>query len=201
MKRLSIILLIVFASIQAKSQDESSTFDFKFFPSIHFGFFNPSDVNTYIENDLSAYSIEFGTTDLVMNFNIGLGASLRFFELFEIQPVFEYSIAPKIISGADKSYSFTKMSGGVIANLLIPLSDSKKHSIIIGAGMLFNQINFEDFSGSSFNPRFQAGMSLNNKKFNPQLIIAYDMAKANDSEIKYFELDYSSVRIGVNLNL
>jgi hypothetical protein len=200
MKKIAIFLLIIFISVQAKSQDESSSFDFKFFPSIHFGFFNPSDVNAYIENDLSEYSIEFGTTDLVMNFNIGLGASLRFFSLFEIQPVFEYSIAPKIISGADESYSFTKMSGGVIANFLIPLSDSKKHSVVIGAGMLFNQMNFEEFSGTSFNPRFQAGISLNNRKFNPQIILAYDLAKANDSDFEDFELDYSSVRIGVNLN-
>jgi len=32
------------------------------------------------------------------------------------------------------------------------------------------------------------------------MILAYDMAKANDDEFEEFELDYSSVRIGVNIN-
>lgn len=199
MKKIIIALICLSASFQSFSQEEVKTFDFKFFPSIHFGFFNPEDVNQFIANDLSNYTIEFGTTDLVMNFNLGLGASLRFFNLFEVQPIFEYSIAPKMVSGAEHNYSFNKMSGGIIGNILIPFSSSRKHSLLIGAGGLFNQMSFEDFSGSSFNPRVQAGISLNNSKFNPQVILAYDFAKAKADENENFELDYRSFRIGVNL--
>lgn len=201
MKKIIVVILIIFFAIHAQSQEDSKTFDFKLFPSIHFGFFNPEDINQLISDDLSNYSIEFGTTDLIMNFNIGLGASLRFFNLFEVQPVFEYSIAPKIVSGADKNYSYNKMSGGLIGNILIPMSSSKKHSILIGVGALYNQMSFEDFSGSGFNPRVQAGISLNNNKFNPQVILSYDFAKATADENENFILDYRSFRVGVNLCL
>jgi hypothetical protein len=59
-------------------------------------------------------------------------------------------------------------------------------------------MNFEEYSATKLAPRFQAGISINNNKFNPQIIISADIAKAYDSE---FELDFSGVRIGVNLNL
>jgi len=194
------ITLLIIAFAITTSVSAQSIFEFKFFPEIHFGFFNPNDVNNYIENDLSGYSIVAGTSDMVLNFNLGLGMGFRFFNLIEAQPIFEYSIAPKIISGADHNYTYSKFSGGVMANFLIPMSPTKKNSIIVGAGLFYNSMTFEDFTGSSMNPRFQTGISLNNNKFNPQVILAYDMAKANDDEFEGFELDYSSVRIGVNLN-
>ena len=57
-----------------------------FYPSIYFGFFNSDDLNEYISNDLSNYTITCGTTDLIMNFNIGAGVGFRFLNLVEIQP-------------------------------------------------------------------------------------------------------------------
>ncbi len=194
------VKLLVIALVITSTVSAQGIFEFKVFPEIHFGFFNPEDVNAYIENDLSNYSIVAGTSDMILNFNLGLGFGLRFFNLVEAQPIFEYSIAPKIISGADHNYSYSKFSGGMMANFLIPMSPTKKNSIIIGAGLFYNSMTFEDFSGSSMNPRFQTGISLNNNRFNPQVILAYDMAKATDDEFEGFELDYSSFRIGVNLN-
>lgn len=201
MKKFITLLAFVVLTTNLFAQDEVKPFDFKFFPSIHFGFFNPTDVNNYISDDLSEYTITFGTTDMVMNFTFGLGTSFRFFNLFELQPIAEYSISPKIISGVDESYTFSKFSGGVIGNFLIPVAQNRKHSIIVGGGMLYNNLTFKDFSGSSLNPRFQAGYSINNNKFNPQIILAMDMAKATDNSTLFhsFNLDYSSFRIGVNL--
>ena len=135
-----------------------------------------------------------------MSFNLGLGFGFRFGDLFEIQPMGEYSIAPKIISGADKDYTFSKYSGGLMANFLIPIASERRNSIIIGGGMFYNKLTFEEFSGNSINPRFQTGFSLNNDKFNPQILLTVDLAKANDESYENFELNYSSFRIGVNLN-
>ena len=195
-KIITLLICLTFLSFKSFSQDEAPVFQFKFFPAIHIGFFNPTDVNEYISEDLSEYTISFGTTDMVMNFNIDLGFSFRFFNLFELQPIFEYSISPKLISGADENYVFSKYSGGLIGNFLIPVAQNRKHSIIVGGGMLYNNMTFKEFNGSSINPRFQAGFSMNNNKFNPQIILAMDMAKATTD---YFTLDYSSFRLGVNL--
>ena len=160
---------------------------------------NSDDVNEYIADDLSNYTITYGTTDLVMNFNIGVGFGFRILNLVEVQPCFEYSIAPKIISGAD-SYSFTKFSGGMLANFMIPIAPNRRSSILVGGGVMYNNMSFKEYSGSSVNPRIQAGISLHNNGFNPQIIFAYDLAKTFADNAEYFELDYSSFRIGINLN-
>ena len=198
MRKITVLIAVLVLSLNLSAQD---IFEFKFFPSVNFGFFlNPEDVNNYIANDLSSYSIEFGTTDIIMSFNLGIGGTFRFFKLFEVQPLLEYSFAPKIISGADEDYSFNKFSGGMMANFLVPLTPTKNNSIIIGAGILYNSMTFEESSGSSVNPRFQTGVSLNNSRFNPQVILSYDLANATDDEYEGFDLNYSSIRIGVNLN-
>ncbi|MCK5028529.1 MAG: hypothetical protein KAR57_02775 [Bacteroidales bacterium] len=199
MRKFTLLLIGLVFTMQLSAQDSPKTFEFNFYPSIHFGFFSPEDVNQYIADDLSSYTVTFGTTDLIMNFNIGAGLGFRFLNLVEIQPQVEYSIAPKVISGAN-SYSYSKFSGGMMANFMIPIAPNRKSSIIVGGGMFYNTMSFEEYSGSSMNPRVQAGLSLNNNRFNPQIIFAYDLAKATVDEAEYFELDYSSFRIGVNLN-
>lgn len=197
MRKITLIFLCLVLSVSLTAQD---SFQFNFFPSVHIGFFNPEDVNDYIANDLSGYSITMGTTDLILSFNLGLGVGFRFANLVEIQPIVEYSIAPKIIANIDKSYSFSKFSGGMMANFLVPLADDRKHSIILGAGMFYNNLKFEEFTGNTIDPRFQAGFSLNNNKFNPQILLSVDLAKTEADDHEYFELNYTSVRIGVNLN-
>ncbi len=182
---------------------EIKPFKVKFFPSINFGIFtNPSDVNTYIVNDLSDYIITSGTSDVILNFNLGLGVGFRFYNIVEVQPIFEYSLGPKIILGA-KSYNFNKSSAGIMTNFMIPLNSERKHSIIVGGGAFYNMITFEEYSGNTIAPRAQLGYSINNNKFNPQIIIAYDMANAKadtaDENGDAFMLNYSSVRIGINL--
>ena len=198
MRKITLIFICLALSVNLTAQD---LFQFKFFPSVHIGFFYPDDVNSYIANDLSGYIITQGTSDLILNINLGMGFGFRFANLFEIQPIVEYSIAPKIIINIDKSYSFNKFSGGIMANFLIPVASNRKHSIIIGGGMFYHNMTFEKFSGNTIDPRFQAGFSINNNRFNPQIILSVDLAKTEADNNEYFELDYTSVRIGVNLNL
>jgi len=201
MKDLTLLVVGLFLVLNLTAQDEPKPFQFKFFPSIHFGFFTNNDaVNEFIAEDLSNYNIIKGTTDVIMSFNLGLGVGLRFANLVEVQPLLEYSLAPKVISGADKNYNFNKFSGGAIANFLIPLSANRKNSILVGAGIMYNSMSFDEFSASGINPRFQIGYSINNNRFNPQIILAADLAKGKDEKHENFELNYTSIRFGVNLN-
>jgi hypothetical protein len=59
-------------------------------------------------------------------------------------------------------------------------------------------MNFEEYSATKLAPRLQAGISINNNKFNPQILFSADFAKAYDGN---FELDFSGFRIGINLNI
>lgn len=197
MKKILVIVTITLLSISTYAQIKP--FKVKFFPSINFGFFtNPSDVNNYISEDLSEYIITSGTSDMILNFNLGLGVSFRFYNIVEVQPTFEYALGPKIIMGA-KSYSFNKSSVGMMTNFMIPLNSERENSIILGGGVFYNIITFEKYSGNKVAPRVQLGYSINNNEFNPQITIAYDMASAEADSATEFYLNYSSVRIGVNL--
>lgn len=200
MKKL-LIAIIVLISLNAYSQNEMKPFRFYVSPSIHVGFFSPTDVNNYIETETSYLTTTAGSTNLFLNLNLGLGLGFRFVNIFEFQTVAEYSIAPKIIvvtNGESLSYTYSRFSGGLIANLLIPLSsDERKTSFIIGGGLLYHNLSFEDYMASTIAPRFQIGLSLNNNKFNPQILISGDIINASDGN---FNLNYSGVRIGANLN-
>ncbi len=201
MKKVIVFLFLsVIVCTKLIAQDES--FQFKFYPSVHFGFFlNPEDVNAYIENDLSSYSTSFGTTDIILNITVGAGIGFRFANKVELQPIIEYTIGPKVVSGdITISYNFNKFAGGLMANYMLPLGSGGRHSILLGGGMLYSFITFEDYSGNTINPRAQAGVSFNNNKFNPQILLAIDLAKTNADENEDFELNYNSFRFGVNLN-
>ncbi len=200
MRKVIVFLFLgIIVCTKLSAQDEG--FQFKFFPSVHFGFFlNPEDINAYIKEDLPG-SISSGTSDVILNITIGGGLGFRFNNKVELQPILEYTIGPKVVSGGvSKSYNFNKFSGGLIANYMIPFGSSGKHSILLGGGMLYSFITFEDYSGNTINPRAQAGISFNNNKFNTQIILAIDLAKTKADEDKSFDLNYNSFRFGVNLN-
>jgi hypothetical protein len=197
-----VVFLLLFSSLIAHSQNVMKPFRFYVSPSIHIGFFSPDNVNNYIENALSSYELNFGTTDLIMNFNVGLGFGFRFSNLVELQTVTEYAFSPKTIlvsNGENMSFTFSRFSAGLMANFMIPLSSNeRKSSFILGGGMIYHNMSFEEYSANKLAPRFQAGFSINNNRFNPQILLSADIAKAYDGN---FELDFSGVRIGVNLNL
>jgi hypothetical protein len=196
-----VLAILVFSSLIANSQNEMKSFRFYVSPSIHIGFFSPDEINEYIENATSSLSLTSGNKEMMINFNGSLGFGFRFFNLAELQTVTEYSIAPKsflVSNGENMSFTFSKFTAGLMANIMIPLTtNERKTSAIIGGGILYHNMSFEEYQATKVAPRIQAGLSLNNNKFNPQILISYDMAKADDNG---FELDYSGVRIGVHLN-
>lgn len=200
---LLLVLFSVFATSQpAFSQDSKM----KVYPTfgLGIGFFNPSDVNDYVEISLpSNYELEFGTTDMFMYFEFMAGVTFRT-KRFDVTPYADFALAPKwvtVIGGDDDYfYNFTRLSPGVMANYYFP-SKSEKHAFFIGGGVQYQFMSFEDFQASAPGFRAQAGYSMQFGKFNLQPYAAFRYSKAKDSVgMSDFELNYTGFQIGVILS-
>lgn len=186
---------------------------------VNFGIFYPTDVNNYIEDVMfgSSYSGDYYSsydtynTELYLNMSLSLGLGYRISEFFELKPMVEFSAAPKVVAMEDdvESYSFNKVSPGVLGIFHIPVG-KHKHSFFLGAGPFYNKLSFKEFKDSSLGWRAIAGFSfMNHKSFNPQVYMGWDQAKGTSSQTytdyEYFytynmDLNYSSFKIGTYLN-
>ena len=172
---------------------------------INIGFFNPEDVNQYIEDWMSekGYIELMGTSDMIMNLGGHFDLGYRINDYVELYGTIEYCAGMKYLSvsgGSNYFFFLSRFSPGFITNILIPLSSSARNSFLIGGGVLYHMMNFEEYSGNTVGYRIQAGFSLNNFNFNPQVFLAYDAAKAKDEGYEDFELEFSGIQIGLNLN-
>ncbi|UCG28239.1 MAG: outer membrane beta-barrel protein [Bacteroidales bacterium] len=172
---------------------------------INIGFFNPEDVNQYIEDWMSSKGFLelLGTSDMIMNLGAHFDMGYRINDNIELYGTLEYCAGMKYISvsgGSNYFFHLSRFSPGFIANILIPLSSSARNSFFIGGGVLYHIMKFEEYSGNTAGYRIQAGFSLNNFNFNPQIFLAYDGAKTSDQDYENFELKFSGIQIGVNLN-
>jgi hypothetical protein len=197
---LFLVALFLFANVQSQELPKKSRVCFGM--GISFGFFDPQDINSYIKSDLpSSYVNEFGTTDLFMNYGLNATLGLKIYKFWEFQWNFEGFMAIKTIyittSSTTYFYDFWRVSTGPMVNFHIPLNAIGKHSIYFGAGPILHYMTFKEYGAVTVGPRFQVGFSMNNYKFNPQVYLAADYASADDSG---FNLNYSSIRIGCNVN-
>jgi len=172
---------------------------------INIGFFNPEDINQYIEDWMSEKGIIelVGTSDMVMNLGGHFDIGYRINDYIELYGTIEYCAGMKYISvsgGTNHFFNLGRFSPGFIANILIPLSSSARNSFFVGGGVLYHMMKFEEYSGNTAGLRIQAGFSLNNFNFNPQIFLAYDAAKTTDQDDEDFEMNYSGIQVGINLN-
>ena len=171
---------------------------------IGIGFFYPGDVNDYIEASLPAgYVMEYGFNDLIMNITLQGGVTFRM-KQFDISGLFEYALAPKYImvtNGDDYPFFFHRFSPGIAANYYVPVGTGR-HAFMVGGGINYSFMKFEQFTGSSPGFRIQAGFSLQFGHFNLQPYGAFSYAKATDNETDWgdFTLNYTGGQIGVNLS-
>jgi len=172
---------------------------------INIGAFNPEAVNHFIANELSSYSIVFGSTDLVIYEEVGLFLNFKT-RWVDITPVLDYGISPKIVIGAEDFY-FTRVSPGVLANFFIPTGMSGKTAFFIGGGFQYHALKL---SGSDMNPytgndlglRFQLGYDLQFGNFNLQPVLAFNVIKdlGTTASGSFLEMDYTGGQIGVNMS-
>lgn len=198
-------LVLVFAAV---AQDETIRFNkgkFLVGIGIHIGFFNPEDVNQFVEDWLSDEGLieTVGFSDMILNLGLGFDLGYRINDYVELYGTAEYSAGMKyikVVGGTSKFFNFGRFSPGLVVNALIPLSQNAKNSIFFGGGVFYHAMRFEDFECNAPGYRGHFGISLNNFGFNPQIFLAYDFAKGNDKTNEDFELNYSGVQLGVNLN-
>jgi len=207
----SIVLGTIFSlifTLSVTAQDESIRLgNGKFIVGIgiNIGFFSPDDVNQYIEDWLDQLGVleTIGFTDIFLNMGGHFNVGYRINDYVELYGTAEYSGGMKyikVIGGTSKFFNFRRISPGFVANVMIPLSLNAKNSIFFGGGVFYHLLKFEDFEGQTPGFRGQFGFSLNNYGFNPQIFLAYDFAKGNDGTYEDFELDYSGIQFGLNLN-
>jgi hypothetical protein len=198
MKTLFLFLASLLLTCNVFSQDLPKS-RFCFGAGLDIGFFYPSDVNNFIENDLPDGETTFGYMGIFANFGLHVTLGYKIYKHLEFQWLFEGVAAPKYVSTnvGDYSYNFWRVSSGVMGNFHIPMNSTGKHSFYFGIGPILHSMTFKKYSSMAVGPRLQLGVSLNNYKFNPQIYLAGDYASANDQG---FNLDYSSVKIGCNVN-
>jgi hypothetical protein len=202
--KLLLMIILILPGNLAKSQSS-----FAIYPSfsIGLGFFYPSDVNDYITNEMMSSYTETYNTDIYLNFELRGGLSFRMKKL-EISGSFECAFAPKVVVGAD-SYSFNRFSPLVSAIYYIPVGSSGKNALLVGGGIHYNFLKFEDFKGSNPGLKLMVGYSMQAGHFNLQPNLSVNIIKAEGSSdydngfgytTNYLDLNYTGVNIGVILS-
>ncbi len=199
------IIFILFSYVASLNAQSSNTANFAVYPGfgIGLGFFYPKDVNEYIENELPTSDYQIGFTDIIMYFEGHVSLTFKI-KWIDITSLIEYAIAPKYItvsgsSEGDYFYSFGRFSPGILTNFYFPFG-SGKHALYAGGGVQYHFMNFEEYEGSTFGFRLNAGISLQFGKFNLQPFVAFNIANAKDEEVETFNMNYTGGQIGVNLS-
>ena len=197
MKKLLFVLLFIptlaFAQDEEKKHIQAGV-------GFSFGFFNPADVNDYIDWRLQGASMETGFSEIIMHFGGKAFVGYRADNNLGIEAFLEGNIAPKILSvsnGEDLNIMLNRVAPGVQLSYDIRLG--KKHSIILGAGPTYNMISLRDdgdkvASASAIGGKFTVAYQFSHKHIAPRAFIDIDYAKATDNGI---EMNYSGVQIGL----
>jgi hypothetical protein len=195
----TMVLFICILSVSAFSLRGQDLKKFAFGPglSINIGVFNPEDVNAYIDNALSGYTILLGNTDMIIYYEVSGFFTFKT-RWVDVTPTFNYAISPKIVVGAENFY-FTRLSPGVLANFCIPVGMSGKNAFFIGGGIQYHMMKFEESEGNTFEAnkmgfRAQIGFDLQTKGFNLSPTLAYNIA---DSQTAGLDMNYSGVQLGI----
>jgi hypothetical protein len=193
------VMLFCFVAQPVKAQDMKK---FAFGPGIGIGigFFNPDGVNEYIKSDLS----EYVTTNANLYMYEEVKAFLNFkTRWFDVVPMVEYAIGPKIVVGADATYFFNRLSPGVTADFFIPMGMSGKYAFFLGGGAQYHMMSFEGYKAETLGYRFQLGFDLQFGSFNLQPTLYYNLANAKDvisENTENRDLNYTGGGFSINMS-
>jgi len=172
-------------------------------PGFSFGIFSPGDVNNYLEEKTSSYSMESGFSGMFLNLVPRFSFAFAPIQYVEIEAVGEFGWGPKIISvkgGDSKVYSFIRGSVGATVTGHIPLKNYK-YALFGGAGFMYHWMAFEDYDANTPGARAVLGFRIYKKTFTPSILVIFDYARATDvSQATPFELNYTGVMIGANFH-
>jgi hypothetical protein len=198
------VMLFCLVAQPVKAQDMKK---FAFGPGIGIGvgFFNPDGVNEYINYTLSEY--------ITTNANLYMYEEVKAFlnfktRWFDVVPMVEYAIGPKIVVGADETFFFNRLSPGVTADFFIPMGMSGKYALFLGGGAQYHMMSFKGYTGETIGYRFQFGFDLQFGSFNLQPTLYFNLANAknalNDDNVDHtfnnHDLDYTGGGISINMS-
>jgi hypothetical protein len=183
----------------------------------NFGFFvseDITDVNSHIYQKTKAEEIENWGSSSVIRSDTLMYLSLvpRFtinimpIRYLMIQILGEVAWGPKFVidvMGESHTYNFMRYSPGLILNAYLPLGSTKKHSLFLGGGVLYNFLEFEGYEANSIGGRGQFGYRVDWTSLALEVFVAYDYARGESGEYNPYigremTLDYSSFLIGLN---
>jgi hypothetical protein len=153
-------------------------------PGLGLGFFNPSDVNQYMENWLDSqgsYSVQEGFSGMVLNVVPRISVSFAPIKYLQLQAVGELGWGPKIVmvqNGESEFFNFMRYSVGLMVNGHLPLGNDR-YSIYLGGGVLHHWMAFKDYDGSGLGYRGQLGIRFLGRRLIPELYVAFDYATAS----------------------
>ena len=200
MKKLLLLLLLIPNMVFAQNGAEKKHFQLGFGYSL--GFFNPSDVNDYINLrlDMQNATMQEGTPSMFLNIGGRIFAGYKTSFNLGFEAFLEGALGPKVITvinGSNMSFMFNRFSPGVKVTYDIELG--RKSSLILGAGIMHNRLKFIDdddviAKAASLGGKFSVAYQLNLRHIAPRAFIDIDIAKAHDNSI---EMNYSGVQLGL----
>jgi hypothetical protein len=163
MKKIHFILLVVFilfSQFKVSSQIDSTRKVFVGFTA-GMSFFGPSGVNNKLKELIGDVDIQSGFSEIVMNVNGSFSIIYKINERVDFSGIFDIAIAPKVLTiyntGETSTFSFNRFSPGAMCNIYF--GNEKNSKFVMGAGVLYNFMNFEGYTGSGFSLRLQAGQN------------------------------------------
>lgn len=207
MKKISIILIIIYLSIVSFSQNRKNidqVFEnIKLGFGIGFGITYPSELNDFLDRHFQNTSFTKGFPEIVLSFNGAFNAQYFVTNNIEICGELDAAWAPKVISGASPDYyGLTRVSPGFIANYHFPFKNNKYKTIFAGTGINYNFLAFKfgdrfKAKGNTPGALVQVGMmsTLRSKPIKYSLIYRYAKKKVNSysfSELSFSGVSFSS---------
>ncbi len=198
-----ITLSLIFICIPLISQDKKEISDqsvsnvseiekrriFSIGIGINLGFFYSNDINNYIRvaSHIGQNStIAFGTTDMFLGFTPVLSINIMPIKYLNIQIIGEIRWAPKFITGSgveDRLINFTRYSPGVIISGYLPLGSTERVGLLFGVGCFYHFMRFEEYNADSLGVRGQFGLRIDFNKLSIDVLLSYDYAPANATNI------------------
>lgn len=208
--KVSIIIIFVISFFAGFSQTKQEINQLKkrgyFGVGFGFGVFNPKDVNDYMsdywDSQTSGYVVvdEYGFPEIYLNFFLQLAGGTYLSENVEMKGLFEFGIAPKIISIHDTEvFTYIRYSPGAMCN--IHFNSSGPNNFTLGAGLLYHNMKFEEWKASAIGPRIKLAYTIHNKSSILELFLSYDIVKGDTGESYVEELSYSGSLFGANFKL
>jgi hypothetical protein len=179
-------------------------------PGFGLGFMYPKEINDFMENWTSSLGaeVEEGTSAMVLCIQPRVVITFAPIEYVQIQLVGEIGWAPKVmtvVGGDNRTFHFLRYStGGTVAGHL-PIRGGRS-SVSLGAGVLFNALEFEGIQEITPGYRGVFGFRFYGRRaFTPEIFVEFNWIRADTGRDPggrnpgvIGELDYVSGTIGAN---